>query len=132
MITGIAHTCYLVQDLAAALAFYRDVLGLREAFDFVREDGTRYGVYLHVGGRSFIELFEKADFVATEGGAYQHLCLEVDDIAATVTGLRARGAEVSEPKLGMDRSWQAWTADPAGNRIELHCYNADSKQAPYL
>ena len=46
--------------------------------------------------------------------------------------LRARGVEVSDPKLGSDQSWQAWLADPDGNRIELHGYTPDSHQAPSL
>ena len=51
---------------------------------------------------------------------------------ATVATLRERGLEVSDPKLGTDRSWQAWITDPDGNRIELHHYTAESKQAPHL
>ena len=43
-----------------------------------------------------------------------------------------RGVEVSDPKLGSDRSWQAWLADPDGTRIELHGYTPDSSQAPSL
>ena len=51
---------------------------------------------------------------------------------STVKELRDKGIEVSEPKLGKDRSWQAWITDPDGNRIELHDYNPDSKQTPYV
>ena len=64
--------------------------------------------------------------------SFRHICLEVDDIRTTVERLRSKGIEVSEPKLGKDRSWQAWITDPDGNRIELHDYNPDSKQAPFV
>lgn len=128
MFKGIAHVCFTTADLDAAEAFYRDMLGFAPAFEFRREDGTRHGVYLHVGGRGFLELFtgELAD--PAEGQRYRHLCLEVDDLAATVAELRRRGVEVSDPNTGSDRSLQAWLADPDGNRIELHQYTPESKQ----
>jgi predicted enzyme related to lactoylglutathione lyase len=56
----------------------------------------------------------------------------VDDVAAAVKALRAKGVEVTDPKMGTDHSWQAWLSDPDGNRIELHGYTPESKQAPYV
>jgi catechol 2,3-dioxygenase-like lactoylglutathione lyase family enzyme len=128
MITGLAHVALTVKDLASAIAFYRDKLGLREVFDFRRDDGERFGVYLHVGGRSFIELFAGENAEPVEGKSFRHFCMEVDDINQTVAFLRDAGVEVSEPKLGNDHSWQAWVTDPDGNRIELHGYTPESKQ----
>ena len=132
MITGMAHACFTVSDLERSLEFYRDALGLKPAFDFVNNEGRRFGIYLHLGGRSFIELFEGQLGERADGQSYRHICLEVDDIESTVQTLRERGIEVSDPKLGGDRSWQAWITDPDGNRIELHHYTAESKQAPHL
>jgi catechol 2,3-dioxygenase-like lactoylglutathione lyase family enzyme len=132
MITGLAHACFTVSDLEHSLEFYRDALGLKPAFVFINNGGRRFGIYLHLGGRNFVELFEGQLGERAEGQSYRHICLEVDDIESTVQTLRNRGIEVSDPKLGGDRSWQAWITDPDGNRIELHHYTADSKQAPYL
>jgi catechol 2,3-dioxygenase-like lactoylglutathione lyase family enzyme len=131
MITGIAHACYTVRSLPAAVEFYVEKLGLKLAFEFVRETGERYGAYIHVGGRNFIELFEG---LHGEDGdvSYRHLCLEVDDIERTVDELREKEIDVNDPKLGGDHSWQAWIQDPDGNRIELHGYTETSKQRPYL
>jgi lactoylglutathione lyase/glyoxylase I family protein len=132
MITGLAHTCFTVSDLDSALTFYRDALGLKEAFDFTDDEGRRYGVYLYLGERNFIELFEGTVAEPAEGQSFRHICLEVDDIEATVKTLRARGLEVSPIKMGRDQSYQAWITDPDGNRIELHHYTPDSWQAPSL
>lgn len=132
MITGIAHVCFTVRDLEASVRFYRDALGLRPAFDFINDKGARFGAYLHAGQRTFVELFQGEVGEAPAKPSYRHFCLEVDDIEATVADLKARGVEVSPPKLGSDRSWQAWLADPDGNRIELHAYTAQSKQGPAL
>ena len=132
MIVGLAHVCYVVADLDAALDFYCGKLGLQEAFGFYRDDGTRFGQYVHAGGRNFIELFQRELAPRAEKQSYQHLCLEVDDVHQTVQELRAQGVEVSDAKLGGDNAWQAWITDPDGNRIELHGYTETSKQKPYL
>jgi catechol 2,3-dioxygenase-like lactoylglutathione lyase family enzyme len=121
-----------VKDLEASIAFYKDKLGLTPAFDFIDEDGRRFGVYLHVGGRTFVELFEGDLAERAPQQSYQHFCLEVDDFEQTVEELRARGAEVTDVKLGMDHSWQAWLTDPDGNHIELHGYTEESWQKPHL
>jgi glyoxylase I family protein len=134
MIHGLAHVCFTVRHLDASLTFYSETLGLKKAFDFVNDKGVRFGVYLKVGGRNFIELFEAAPGqpVPPAGQSYQHLCLEVQDIQQTVGELAARGVAASPPKLGTDQSWQAWITDPDGNRIELHQYTATSWQKPWL
>ncbi len=132
MITNLAHACFTVGDLERALQFYRDDLGLKPAFDFTNEEGRRFGIYLHVGGRNFIELFEGQLAAPAEGQSFRHLCLEVDDIEATVQTLLARGVEIGPIKLGRDQSYQAWITDPDGNRIELHQYTPESWQGPHL
>ena len=132
MITGLAHACFTVSNLDKALGFYRDALGLKEAFDFVKEDGYRFGIYLYLGERNFIELFEGTLAERADGQSFKHICLEVDDIEATLSTFRSRGVEVSPVKLGKDHSYQAWITDPDGNRIELHQYTDWSWQAPSL
>ena len=131
MITGLAHLCFTTRDLDSAISFYCDKLGFRPAFDFVNAEGERFGAYLHIGGRAFLELFQRKDDNAP-GGNYQHMCLEVDDIRSTVEQLRQDGVEVGEITLGSDNSWQAWLQDPDGNKIELHGYTPESKQTRYL
>ena len=132
MITGIAHVCFTVQSKDASLTFYRDGLGMTEAFAWRREDGSKSGVYLHVGGRTFLELFEGDLAAPPEKASYRHLCLEVDDINRAVDALREKGLEVTDVKMGSDNTWQAWLEDPDGNRIELHHYTPESKQGPSL
>ncbi len=132
MITGIAHVCYTVSDLDRSTSFYCDQLGLTRAFEFINDEGRRTGQYIHVGGRTFLELFVGTLADRAEGQPYRHLCLEVDDFDATLDALRAKGVEVTGVKIGKDRSHQAWIVDPDGNRIELHKYNPDSKQTPWV
>ena len=132
MITGIAHLCFVVQDLERSVSFYCDQLGLTPGFDYHNEHGEWYGKYIHVGQRTFIELFKADVGPPVPAPSYRHVCLEVDDLEGTVAELRSSGVEVSEPELGKDRSWQAWLTDPDGNQIELHQYTRESKQGEYL
>ena len=132
MIKGIAHVCFMVKDLSASQEFYCDRLGLKHAFDFINDAGERFGMYIHAGERSFIELFAGTPDGPDDKQSYRHLCLEVDDIEATVSDLRSGGVELTEPTFGADGSWQSWTADPDGNPIELHGYTPKSMQAAHL
>ncbi|KPK99414.1 MAG: hypothetical protein AMK75_06480 [Planctomycetes bacterium SM23_65] len=132
MVRGIAHICFTVRNLEASVEFYRDKLGLTPAFDYVNERGERSGMYLHAGARTFIELFKGEVGERVSGQSYQHFCLEVEDVQVAVSELRARGVQITDPKLGNDRSWQAWITDPDGNEIELHGYTPESKQAGWV
>jgi glyoxylase I family protein len=132
MISGFAHACFIVADLDRSLHFYCEQLGLQPAFEFRNAEGQHTGQYIHVGGRCFIELFRGTLAERAAAQSYSHICLEVDDIQATVPALRQAGLQVTDVKLGGDQSYQAWLADPDGNRIELHQYTADSWQAPWL
>jgi glyoxylase I family protein len=132
IIRGLAHVCYTVSNLERSLAFYCGKLGLTPAFDFVDDAGHKYGQYIHVGGRGFIEVFQGELGERAEGQPYRHLCLEVADFDQAVADLQARGVEVTSIKQGKDHSMQAWIVDPDGNRIELHGYTAESKQNGWL
>ena len=132
MITALAHVCFSVRDLQTSLAFYRDKLGLTETFPVYDDAGVHAGQYLHIGGRSFLELFAGEVAGAGDKPSYKHFCLEVDDIHAEANRLRQLGVDVTEVKTGSDHSLQCWLADPDDNRIEFHEYTPDSKQAVAL
>jgi len=132
MITGLAHVCFTVANLEASERFYCGQLGLKHAFDFRAADGRRTGLYVTAGRRTFIEMFEGQPAQGSAAPSFRHICLEVDDFDGTVAALRARGVAVTDVKLGLDNSHQAWLTDPDGNRIELHGYTPQSWQAPFL
>jgi catechol 2,3-dioxygenase-like lactoylglutathione lyase family enzyme len=132
MIVGLSHACFVVADLERSLAFYRDQLGMPVAFEFRSPEGKLTGVYLHVGARTFVELFQGKPEPPAQNASYKHICLEVDDIESTVAELTERGVKVTDKKLGGDNSWQAWLTDPDGNRMELHGFTPESKQVAAL
>ena len=132
MITGIAHNAFRVEDLDASIDFYTQILGLKEAFRLVHDNGKPFLVYLQINANTFVELFpggkEKVP-VTRESIGFAHLCLHVDDISATLAKLRERGLPCpGEPSMGKDGNWQYWIKDPDGNDIELMQIMPDSLQ----
>ena len=127
MIKGLAHVCIAASDLATTERFYCSGLGFRKFFDFIR-GGEVIGFYLRVSENTYIEVFRQ-DAVQTHAGCpIRHVCFEVTDIDEVSRHIKAHGYEVTEKKLGADQSWQMWTTDPGGVRIEFHQYTDRSSQ----
>lgn len=127
MIKGLAHVCLSSTDLEATERFYGEGLGLKKAFDFIRE-GKVIGFYFELPRNGFIEVFKRDEVEARASQPISHFCLEVDDIDQIGTQLAAQGYEVTAKTLGADSSWQCWTKDPSGVRIEFHQYTERSSQ----
>ncbi len=140
-ILELGHLAFKCRDLRASEKFYSDVLGFKRAFcltygdrgDSLRAD-REWIVYLKVSERLFLELFDPEG--ASEMNLpdwnrfnYQHLALIVDDIHAMREHLASHGAPIdTEPELGVDNTWQMWSRDPDGNKIEFMQYTDKSFQ----
>jgi methylmalonyl-CoA epimerase len=104
------HVGIAVGDLAQALAFYRDALGLDvEAPEDVADQRVR--VHFIPAGSTGLELLEAtsessaiAKYVAKHGPGLHHITLRVDDIRAALTQLSARGVRLvdEEPRHGAE------------------------------
>jgi len=86
-----------VDDFDAALAFYRDALGLAQVADWSSPDGR---VVVLAAGRATLELLDErqAEYVdevevGTRVAGHVRVALEVDDSAATLDVLERAGAE---------------------------------------
>ena len=124
MIKHLAHVCIHSTDLNETARFYFEGLGLERGFEFSK-DNALFGYYINLGENTFIEVFKGEPGVE---GNIRHLAIEVDDMDETILRLRKHGYEVGDKTLGADHSWQAWTADPDGVKIEFHEYTQDSLQ----
>jgi methylmalonyl-CoA/ethylmalonyl-CoA epimerase len=102
----IAHVGIAVADLTAALAFYRDVLGL-DPHPPEEVDGAR--ILAIPFGESEIELLAplKAEspigkFLANRGPGIHHICYQVPDLEAALEACRAAGYRLIDetPRIG--------------------------------
>ena len=123
------HIGIAVSNLADALAFYRDALGLE--ID-PPEDVTSQRVRAHFipVGDAALELLEAtaddspiAKYVAKRGPGLHHITLRVDDIAAALAQLTARGVRLIDgaPRPGAHGSLVAFIhpASAHGVLVEL-------------
>ena len=104
------HIGIAVRDLDAALAFYRDGLGLVvEAPEDVTSQRVR-AQFIPVG-QSNLELLEAtssdsaiAKYIDKRGPGLHHITLRVDDISAALAQLKARGARLvdEQPRPGAE------------------------------
>lgn len=105
----IDHVAILVHDLEQALLFYRDTLGMTPSeIKEVPSEQVRIA-FLPLGGPggSEIELVEPTNpdsslsrFLEKRGEGLHHICLEVEDIEASLAEMQAKGAAVldKEPR----------------------------------
>ena len=138
MIKALNHTGFVVSDRDAAVAFYRDIVGLRVISEYERQgpgvdqvvgyDGTELkSAVLDIGNGHILELIQ---YIKPEphprpssernvmGAA--HLALEVDDIHETFDQLVNGGAQALNPpaELAPGRIG-CYLQDPDGNWLEL-------------
>lgn len=132
MVTHLGHLAVRTSDLEKSVAFYRDVLGMQEAFRMGR-DGKDFIVYMYIRPHEFIELFaggtEEAVYDNTHVG-FMHICLEVDDVEAEFRRVQALGITPDTQILnGYAKCRQFWIHDPDGTPIEMMELPPESLQA---
>jgi methylmalonyl-CoA/ethylmalonyl-CoA epimerase len=97
MIKRINHLAIVVEDLDAALRFWRDALGLPLHRTEENHNEDVHIAFLPVG-ESEIELLQPMSeesgigkYLVKKGQGIHHVCVEVDDIDATIERLKAQG-----------------------------------------
>jgi methylmalonyl-CoA epimerase len=127
------HVGVAVSDLGAALAFYRDALGLDvDAPEEVPSQRVR-AVFVPAG-ESAIELLEAtapespiAKYLQKRGPGLHHITLRVDDITAALARLKARGVRLIDdaPRPGAHGSLVAFIHPSSAHGVLV-----ELKQAP--
>lgn len=141
-VTGFFHGGITVRDMDRSLVFYRDGLGLEQAFDrildapYLREvldlefQHIR-AVYLHVPGGGYVELLEYVGMERLSAASRPcdygagHLCLYVDDVEAmharlVELGFAARSSGVVDITAGPNQGARScYMSDPDGYAVEL-------------
>jgi catechol 2,3-dioxygenase-like lactoylglutathione lyase family enzyme len=113
---------YIIDDVPSAIRFYTTLLGFTlehdasPAFAAVARDGVR----LLLSGDGSSGKRPLPDGRQQTPGGYSRIHLEVDDLGAEVSRLRAAGVTflTADPVTGPGGS-QAILVDPSGNLVEL-------------
>jgi catechol 2,3-dioxygenase-like lactoylglutathione lyase family enzyme len=113
---------YIVDDVDAAIAFYRDRLG----FELVMQPAPTFAMLTHGALRLVLSAPSTAPGggqvqgdARPEPGGWNRFQLEVSDLEGTVAQLRAAGARFRGDIVHGVGGDQALVEDPAGNPVEL-------------
>jgi methylmalonyl-CoA/ethylmalonyl-CoA epimerase len=131
------HIGIAVRDLPAALAFYRDALGLHvEASEEVLSQRV-HAHFLPVGDAQ-LELLEATDadsaigrYVEKRGPGLHHITLRVDDIRAALAQLAQRGVRLIDevPREGAHGSLVAFIHPSSAHGVLVELKQAERNPA---
>jgi methylmalonyl-CoA epimerase len=119
------HIGIAVRDVEAALAFYRDALGLHVEETEVVESQRVRAHFIPVGEPA-LELLEAtasdsaiAKYIEKRGPGIHHITLRVGDIAAALEQLKARGVRLVDesPRLGAEGALVAFIHPSAAHGV---------------
>jgi glyoxylase I family protein len=125
MLKRIHHVAVICSDYALSKDFYVNRLGLTVVREVYRVERNSYKLDLSVGGLYQIELFsfenppERPSRPESRG--LRHLAFEVDDVAAAVAELNARGVKTEAVRIDEYTGKQfTFFSDPDGLPLELY------------
>jgi methylmalonyl-CoA epimerase len=129
-IKRIDHIAIVVPDIEEALTFYQDALGLTLEHTERVDDEDVIVAFLPAGD-SEIELVEPVSeksgvsrYLEKRGPGVHHICLEVDDIRATLARLKERDVQLinEEPKYGSGGKLIAFIHPRSANGVLVELY----------
>jgi catechol 2,3-dioxygenase-like lactoylglutathione lyase family enzyme len=122
-ISGVAHIALFAKDYEKSRAYYRDFLGLEEAYSLKKPDGSPAVIYFKVNDRQFVELFPERE---PNSERLSHLAFQTDSAEDMRLYLKANGISVpdrvtKEPNGNTSITFK----DVGGNNIEFVQYDRD-------
>ena len=126
----IHHIAIAVNDLDAALALYRDGLGLQMTERREVPEEAVEIAFLPVG-EGEVELIRPltkdsgvARFLGKRGEGLHHVCLAVDDIEASMDRLRSAGAQLlsEEPRVNVNGARYVFVHPRSAHGVLLELY----------
>ncbi len=118
MIKSILHASFLCRDLAASVAFYRDVLGM--TVDEKRPDLGYPGAWLDFGNEQIhlLQLPNPDPILGRpeHGGRDRHVAFAIENLDALIRRLTEHGLKFTLSKSGRKA---LFVRDPDGNALEF-------------
>lgn len=128
----IDHIAVVVDDIEGALNFWRDGLGMDMTHLEEVKEQESIVAFLPTGG-SEVELVKPttdtsgvAKYLAKRGPGMHHICVEVDDIHATLAQLKAKGIKLinETPTLGAGGKQIAFVHPSSTSGVLVELYQA--------
>src|SRR4051812_42430334 len=120
MIKKLLHTRYRVADLEKTVAFYRDVLGLKEVRRHTSGRGSQLVFFKAPHSEEEIEICKFDESGPVQVGAdLTHLAFEVDDLDEFARGTAAKVYPLSDGPHSGSSGRIAFIDAPEGYEIEL-------------
>lgn len=125
LVAGLFHVAVKTNDLAATVAFYTGILGLRNGF---RPDFGYPGAWFYVpvaGGPAILHIYAGGPALGAEGRAPQgtaaidHVSLACRGYHGFIARFRAAGLDWREFAVPGTTLWQLFVYDPSGVQCEL-------------
>ncbi len=113
-ISQINHVTTMVKDTARAMAFYNDLLGIKQIQSQVDNPAI---TWLQLENGVMVHLIETDEAPAKPGNV--HHAFQVDDLEATRATLESSGYEVLRGGIRYDGQAYFFIEDPDGNSVEF-------------
>ena len=113
-IRQINHVTTMVKDTARAMAFYNDLLGIKQIQSQVDNPAI---TWLQLENGVMVHLIETDEAPAKPGNV--HHAFQVDDLEATRVTLEGNGYEVLRGGIRYDGQAYFFIEDPDGNSVEF-------------
>jgi len=123
-IVSLNHVAIATSEFDKASAFYSDVMGFPRAFAFREADGSPALSYFQINRNTFVELMP---VTAQRPAGFVHFGLEVNNVDAVVTRLRAAGMKIGDASVSARTKTKIAVAHtPDGTSIELMEFGPES------
>jgi glyoxylase I family protein len=120
-ITGFHHVCIQARkDYAAAVAFYRDVLGLVQKVEFIVDNSRKLSLF-DCGGGNYIEVADYSGQAAeSKPNTINHIALRTKHVDELLAKVRAAGYKVTVEAVSLELPT---TVGPNPYKIRIAFFN---------
>ena len=117
MIHGMNHFTITAEDRARTLDFYCGLLGLQEGH---RPDLGFPGAWLYAGGpQAVLHIYWDRPMPSQRTGVIDHMAFTASDLKGVKARFDAAGVKYDLRQQPQSGTWQLFSFDPNGARVEL-------------
>ena len=129
LVTGVDFVCVPTRDIAKAMDFYENVLGLEPSKRWQRGDEEPMGAEFEPGTVT-IALLNTGKLGIEFQANNAPIALQVDDVEVARAELESRGVSFAQDTVDSGVCHMAYFSDPDGNALMLHNRYAPKGERP--